>query len=83
MALHIGAHVDQEDPIAEAKARGASLSQLFLGDPQSYKGPVIRYAGGAGALKADAEAAGIDLYVHAPYPINVASLNNRIRIPGR
>jgi deoxyribonuclease-4 len=83
MALHIGAHVDQEDPIAEAKARGASLSQLFLGDPQSYKGPVIRYAGGAAALKADAEAAGIDLYVHAPYPINVASLNNRIRIPGR
>jgi deoxyribonuclease IV len=83
MALHIGAHVDQEDPIAEAKARGASLSQLFLGDPQSYKGPVIRYAGGAAALKADAEAAGVDLYVHAPYPINVASLNNRIRIPGR
>ena len=83
MALHIGAHVDQEDPIAEAKARGASLSQLFLGDPQSYKGPVVRYAGGAEALKADAEAAGVDLYVHAPYPINVASLNNRIRIPGR
>jgi deoxyribonuclease IV len=83
MALHIGAHVDQEDPIAEARARGASLSQFFLGDPQSYKGPVIRYAGGAEALKADAAAAGIDLYVHAPYPINVASLNNRIRIPGR
>ncbi|NUR81361.1 MAG: deoxyribonuclease IV [Dermatophilaceae bacterium] len=83
MALHIGAHVDQEDPVAEAKARGASLSQFFLGDPQSYKGPVVRYAGGAEGLKADAEAAGIDLYVHAPYPINVASLNNRIRIPGR
>jgi deoxyribonuclease-4 len=83
MALHIGAHVDQEDPIAEAKARGATLSQIFLGDPQSYKGPVVRYGGGAEALKADAAAAGIDLYVHAPYPINVASLNNRIRIPGR
>jgi deoxyribonuclease-4 len=83
MALHIGAHVDQEDPIAEAKARGANLSQIFLGDPQSYKGPVVRYEGGAEALKADAAAAGIDLYVHAPYPINVASLNNRIRIPGR
>ncbi|MFC7597069.1 deoxyribonuclease IV [Terrabacter sp. GCM10028922] len=83
MALHIGAHVDQEDPIAEARARGASLSQFFLGDPQSYKGPVVRYAGGAEALRADAEAASIDLYVHAPYPINVASLNNRIRIPGR
>ena len=83
MALNIGAHVEQEDPIAEAKARGASLSQLFLGDPQSYKGPVVRYDGGAAALRADAAAAGIDLYVHAPYPINVASLNNRIRIPGR
>lgn len=83
MALHIGAHVDQEDPIAEARARGATLSQFFLGDPQSYKGPVVRYAGGAAGLRADAEAAGVDLYVHAPYPINVASLNNRIRIPGR
>jgi deoxyribonuclease-4 len=81
--LHIGAHVDQEDPVAEATARGATLSQFFLGDPQSYKGPVIRYAGGAAALRAAAEAAGIDLWVHAPYPINVASLNNRIRIPGR
>lgn len=83
MALTIGAHVDQEDPIAEARARGATLSQLFLGDPQSYKGPVVRYEGGAEKLRTDAAEAGIDLYVHAPYPINVASLNNRIRIPGR
>jgi deoxyribonuclease-4 len=83
MALHIGGHVDSTDPIAEARARGATLAQFFLGDPQSYKGPVVAYAGGAAALRADAEAAGIDLYVHAPYPINVASLNNRIRIPGR
>ena len=83
MALRIGAHVDQEDPIAEAQVRGATLSQLFLGDPQSYKGPVIRYEGGAEQLRTDAAEAGIDLYVHAPYPINVASLNNRIRIPGR
>ena len=83
MTLPMGGHVDATDPIAEAQARGASLSQFFLGDPQSYKGPVVAYAGGAAALKADAEAAGIDLWVHAPYPINVASLNNRIRIPGR
>jgi deoxyribonuclease-4 len=81
--LKIGAHVDQTDPVAEAKARGADLVQFFLGDPQDYKGPEIRYAAGADALREDAEAAGIDLYVHAPYPINVASLNNRIRIPGR
>ncbi len=81
--LHIGGHVEQTDPIAEAVDRKATLSQFFLGDPQSYKGPVVSYAGGAAGLKADAEAAGIDLYVHAPYPINVASTNNRIRIPGR
>jgi deoxyribonuclease-4 len=83
MALSIGAHVDQEDPIGQARERGATLSQIFLGDPQSYKGPVVRYPGGAEALKAAAQDAGVDLYVHAPYPINVASLNNRIRIPGR
>jgi deoxyribonuclease IV len=79
----IGAHVEQTDPIAEAKARDTTLVQFFLGDPQSYKGPVFRYAGGAEGLKADAEAAGIDLYVHAPYLINVATTNNRQRIPGR
>ena len=81
--LSIGAHVDQVDPVAEAAARQATLAQFFLGDPQSYRGPEVRYAGGPAALRADAEAAGIDLYVHAPYPINVASTNNRIRIPGR
>jgi deoxyribonuclease IV len=79
----IGAHVDQTDPIAEARARNAPLVQFFLGDPQGYKGPEIRYAGGADALRAAAEGAGIELYVHAPYIINVATTNNRIRIPSR
>ena len=79
----IGAHVEQTDPIAEAQARDTTVVQFFLGDPQSYKGPVVRYAGGAAGLRADAEAAGIALYVHAPYLINVATTNNRQRIPGR
>ena len=35
------------------------------------------------ALRDDAEEAGIDLYVHAPYIVNVATTNNRIRIPSR
>ncbi|MEO6021257.1 MAG: deoxyribonuclease IV [Knoellia sp.] len=83
MSLTIGAHVDQTDPLAEAVARGTTLVQFFLGDPQSYKGPEIRYAGGAAGLRADAEAAGVALYVHAPYIINVATTNNRIRIPSR
>lgn len=82
-SLHIGGHGGDADPIAEAAARDASLAQFFLGDPQSWKGPTVSYPGGAGALKAAAETAGVDLYVHAPYPLNVASTNNRIRIPSR
>jgi deoxyribonuclease IV len=83
MSIALGAHVEQADPIAEAKARQASHVQFFLGDPQGYKGPEVRYAGGAAGLRADAEAAGIGLYVHAPYIVNVATTNNRIRIPSR
>lgn len=82
MAL-VGAHVDQTDPIAEAQARGADAVQFFLGDPQGWKGPEVRYAGGAAALRAAAADAGVALYVHAPYVLNVATTNNRIRIPSR
>ncbi|NHC47367.1 deoxyribonuclease IV [Motilibacter aurantiacus] len=81
--LRIGAHVDQEDPVAAALDRKAGLAQFFLGDPQGWKGPEVRYAGGAEALKAAAAAAQLDLYVHSPYVINVATSNNRIRIPSR
>lgn len=79
----MGGHVDQNDPIAEARARGAGLSQFFLGDPQAWKGPKVAYPGGAEALRTDAAAAGVALYVHAPYVLNVATTNNRIRIPSR
>ncbi len=79
----LGAHVDQEDPVAEAQARKANLAQFFLGDPQGWKGPKVAYAGGAQALRSAAEQAGIALYVHAPYVLNVATTNNRIRIPSR
>lgn len=82
-SLRIGAHVDQTDPVAEAAARSAPLVQFFLGNPQSYKGPVLAYADGPAALRAAAEQAGVDLYVHAPYLINVATTNNRQRIPSR
>ncbi len=83
MTIRIGAHVDQADPVAEALARGTTLVQHFLGDPQGYKGPEVRYPGGSAALRAAAEEAGVDLYVHAPYIVNVATTNNRIRIPSR
>jgi deoxyribonuclease IV len=79
----IGAHVEQQDPVAEAQARETDLVQFFLGDPQGYQGPEVRYAGGLEGLRDDAAAAGVDLYVHAPYIVNVATTNNRIRIPSR
>jgi deoxyribonuclease-4 len=73
--------VKTDDPLTEAVARGADVVQFFLGDPQSYKGPVLPDE--PDALRARAAADRIDLYVHAPYPINIATLNNRIRIPSR
>ena len=76
--LKIGAHVDQADPLAEGRARGADLVQFFCGDPQSWKKAVVPEAvAGAGGAR------DIDVYVHAPYIVNVASTNNKIRIPSR
>ena len=82
-ALQIGAHVDQVDPLAEAKARDTDLVQFFLGDPQDWRAPKLAYADGAAALRSAAAKAGVTLYVHSPYTINVATTNNRIRIPSR
>lgn len=83
MGYELGASVDSVDPLAEAATLGADVVQLFLGDPQSWKKPGTLYPGGAAALKAEAEEAGVGLFVHSPYIINVASTNNRIRIPSR
>jgi len=78
----IGAHFHVADPLAEATAIGADAAQFFLGDPQGWKGPVI--PGGDPAAITDAYAAAdVDIYIHAPYVINVATSNNRIRIPSR
>ncbi|HEY2238625.1 MAG TPA: deoxyribonuclease IV [Streptosporangiaceae bacterium] len=79
--MRIGVHIDQADPLAEATARGADAVQFFLGDPQGWKGPVI--PGDPAELKASFAAAGVDAYIHAPYVVNVATTNNRIRIPSR
>jgi deoxyribonuclease-4 len=73
----IGAHSEGVDPLEEMAERSADLVQIFLGDPQSWKAP---------APRPDAEAlkvSGALLYVHAPYLMNPASGNNRIRIPSR
>nr|WP_297423112.1 deoxyribonuclease IV [uncultured Actinotalea sp.] len=73
----IGAHVRDDDPVAAAQAVDAEAVQVFAGDPQGWKKPKPRE---------DAQQirdSGLGVYVHAPYLVNVASTNNRIRIPSR
>jgi deoxyribonuclease-4 len=73
----IGSHVSPQDPLAEAAARNADAVQIFMSNPQQWKPPIPRD---------DVDeliASDIDFYVHAPYLINLASPNNRVRIPSR
>ncbi|MEU8246352.1 deoxyribonuclease IV [Nonomuraea sp. NPDC048916] len=71
--VRIGAHVAQDDPAAHAAEVGAEVVQFFLGDPQGYDKPVLPAK----------PVEGVDIYIHAPYLVNVATTNNRIRIPSR
>jgi deoxyribonuclease IV len=77
----IGAHLHDGDPLQEALGMGADVVQFFLGDPQGWKAPVL--PGDPAEVRASFDAAGVGAYIHAPYVINVASPNNRIRIPSR
>jgi deoxyribonuclease-4 len=79
----VGCTVDPADPIGAAIERGAEAIQILLGDPQSWSKPATLYPDGPEALKQAVKDAGLSLYVHAPYVINVASANNRLRIPSR
>ncbi|MBV9592789.1 MAG: deoxyribonuclease IV [Actinobacteria bacterium] len=73
----IGAHVDSADPLSAAAANGAEAIQFFLSDPQGWKEPVAHPH--AAAIRAS----GLTVYIHAPYRLNLATTNNRIRIPSR
>lgn len=73
----IGSHVRSDNPLEGALHDEADLVQFFLGDPQSWRKPAPRPD--ADLLRRSP----IPLYVHAPYLINLASANNRIRIPSR
>ena len=81
--VRIGAHLHDSDPLAAAQAAEAQAAQFFLGDPQGWKAPTFPRGGDPAEVQAAFAAAGIDIYIHAPYVINVASPNNRIRIPSR
>lgn len=73
----LGAHVPGHEPLAEASSVKAECLQMFVGPPQSWKKPPPR------PDAAELKSSSLPIYVHAPYLINVASPNNRIRIPSR
>jgi deoxyribonuclease IV len=73
----LGAHVPGDSPLVEAEKVGADCIQMFVGPPGSWKKPPLR--DDAEELKSSS----LPVFVHAPYPINVASPNNRVRIPSR
>src|SRR6266571_1939838 len=78
----IGAHDREGEPLTVATATGSEVIQFFLGDPQGWGAPTFP-GGDAGKLRAALNEAGLEVFIHAPYGINVASANNRIRIPSR
>lgn len=75
--MRIGAHVRDDDPLAAAADRGADVVQFFLSDPQGWKAPQPH------PQAEQLRTSDLLLFIHSPYVINVASPNNRIRIPSR
>ncbi|MEP6559843.1 MAG: deoxyribonuclease IV [Nakamurella sp.] len=77
LGVHVGAREDDADPVAEAKSSGADGVQIFLADPQGWKTPKPH------PRTEELKSSDLQMYVHAPYIVNVATTNNRIRIPSR
>ncbi len=76
-SVPIGAHVARENPLETAAELGADCVQIFLSDPGSWKKPPPHPD--AEAIRASE----IDLYVHAPYLINVCSPKPNVRYGSR
>lgn len=76
--MRIGAHVRQDsNPIGRAEELGAEVLQMFVTDPQEWGKPQPH------PLAQQIRESPIDVVVHSSYRINVASLNNRLRMPSR
>ena len=76
--MRIGAHLREDaDPLATAAELGIDVFQMFVTDPQSWKKPQPN------PRAAEFRESDIDVVVHSSYQINVASLNNRLRMPSR
>jgi deoxyribonuclease-4 len=83
IGVHVGPGLTEDGdlldggPLARAAELDADVVQVFLADPQGWQAP---------APRPDAEQlldSDVAVVVHAPYVLNVASTNNRIRIPSR
>jgi deoxyribonuclease-4 len=83
IGVHVGPGLTEDDeladggPLARAAEMDADGVQVFLADPQGWTAPKPR---------PDTEAllaSDVMVIVHAPYVLNVATTNNRIRIPSR
>ncbi len=81
--MKIGVTVDRDEALSQATELGVAIMQTTLSDPTTWNKPSVPFEGGAAAFREAAAQAQVGLYIHAPYVINVASLNNRIRIPSR
>jgi deoxyribonuclease IV len=83
IGVHVGPGLTEDNelldggPLARAAELDADAVQVFLADPQGWKAPKPRPDADA-LLASD-----VAVFVHAPYVLNVASTNNRIRIPSR
>ena len=83
IGVHVGAGLTDDNelldggPLARAAEMDADGVQVFLADPQGWTAPKPRPDAQA-LLSGD-----VMVVVHAPYVLNVATTNNRIRIPSR
>ncbi|SDY22779.1 Endonuclease IV [Modestobacter sp. DSM 44400] len=83
VGVHVGPGLTEENellnggPLARAAEMDADGVQVFLADPQGWTAPEPR------PDAADLLAGDVAVFVHAPYVLNLASTNNRIRIPSR
>ncbi|MDP9428915.1 MAG: deoxyribonuclease IV [Actinomycetota bacterium] len=83
IGVHVGPGLTEDNdldaggPLAHAAEMDADGVQVFLADPQGWTAPRPR------PDAADLLAGDVTVVVHAPYVLNVATTNNRIRIPSR
>ncbi|MBF6238532.1 deoxyribonuclease IV [Nocardia otitidiscaviarum] len=76
--MRLGAHVRMDsDPIGFGEKLGADVIQMFVVDPQSWEKPTPH------PRTDEIKASPIEVVVHSSYQINVASVNNRLRMPSR